>query len=125
MANKLPKRLFGPVGLTAPNIPVRFKSGGSVSEGYISKQVGARRFKCLPSVPSSPPESAVTCKIVEGTNMDPANNGEMTIVGLINGSQPVTLRKLNFRTASDFSGNRYKWSLSDDSTQTLIILTAI
>ena len=125
MANKLPKRLFGAVGLTSPNIPVRFKTGGSVAEGYITKQVGARRFKCLPTVPTSPPGSAVTCKMVEGTNMDPANNGEMTIVGLVNGSQPVTLRKINFRTASDFSGNRYKWTLEDDSTQTLLILTRI
>lgn len=124
MANKLPKRLFGPVGLTAPNIPVRFKTGGSVAEGYISKQVGARRFKCLATVPTSPPTPATTCKIVQGTNLDPANDGEMTIVGYLNGTG-VALRKLNFRTASDFSGNRYKWSLQDDSTETLIILTRI
>jgi len=124
MANKLPKRLFGPVGLTAPNIPIRFKSGGSVAEGYISKQVGARRFKCLASVPSSPPSPAVTCKIVQGTNMDPVNDGEMTIIGLLNGS-PRALKKINFRTAADFSGNRYKWTLQDDSTATLLILTAI
>lgn len=125
MANKLPKRLFGPVGLASPNIPVRFKTGGTVAEGYISKQVGARRFKCLPTTPTSPPGDAVTCIMVQGTNMDPVNNGEMTIVGLINGSVPVTLRKINFRTAADFNGQRYTWSLSDDSTQTLIILTAI
>lgn len=124
MANKLPKRLFGPVGLASPNIPIRFKSNGNVAEGYITKQVGARRFKCQSSVPSSPPSTAVTCKIVQGTNMDPVNDGEMTIIGLLNGS-PVALKKINFRTAADFSGNRYKWTLQDDSTATLLILTAI
>lgn len=171
MANKLSKRYFGITGGTTPKIPARFKTGGSVYEGYIVNQVGARRFKCaddgtnvadgslvvgsqyvIESVGDSDFTAAgalhneangrvftattvggsgtgvvntvVTAKLVQGTNMDPANDGEMTIVGLLNGS-PVALRKINFRTASDFSGNRYKWSLSDDSTQTLLILTAI
>jgi len=119
MANKLPKRLFGATGTAAtPHIPVRFKSS-SVYEGYIVNQVGARRFKCSNDAGSV----TAICKIVQGTNMDPANNNEMTIVGLLNGS-PVALKKLNFRTAADFNGNRYKWSLSDDSTETLLILTA-
>ncbi len=122
MANKLPQRLFGATGSAAtPHIPVRFKDSGTVYEGYIVRQVGARRFKC------SSDNGSVTeiCTMVQGTNMDPANNGEMTIVGLINGSQPVTLRKINFRTASDFNSVRYKWTLSDDSTETLLILTVI
>lgn len=121
MANKLSKRYFGVTGGSTPKIPVRFKSGGSVYEGYIVNQVGARRFKCSTDDGTTAVE---VCKMVQGTNMDPANNGEMTIVGLVNGS-PVTLRKINFRTASDFSSVRYKWSLSDDSTETLLILTRI
>lgn len=127
MANKLPKRLFGTLGSSAtPHIPVRiYPTGGAAAAGYIVNQVGARRFKCLQTVPTSPPAPAEVYKMVQGTNMDPTVEGTMTIVGLINGSQPVTLRKINFRTASDFSGNRYKWSLSDDSTETLLILTAI
>lgn len=125
MANKLPKRLFGPVGLTSPNIPVRvYPTGSSAAAGYIVNQVGARRFKCLESVPTSPPSAAQVYKIVEGTNMDPTVEGTMTVVGLLNGS-PVALKKLNFRTAADFAGRRYKWTLEDDSTQSLIILTAI
>ncbi len=120
MANKLPRRLFGATGSAAtPHIPVRFKSGGSVYEGYIVNQVGARRFKCSNDAGSV----TAICQIVQGTNMDPGSNGEMTIVGMLNGS-PVALKKLNFRTAADFSSNRYKWSLSDDSTETLLILTA-
>jgi len=132
MANKLPKQLFGATGLeaangtlgkkgTANNIPVRFKSGGSVYEGIISKQKGARRFRCSTDNGTTAVE---ICKLVEGTNLDPVNNGEMTIVGYLNGTGR-TLRKLNLKTSADFNGNRFKWDLSDDSTETLIILTAI
>lgn len=126
MANKLPKRLFGTLGSAAtPHIPVRiYPTGGSAVGGYIVNQVGARRFKCLESAPASPPAATEVYKIVQGTNMDPTVAGTMTLIGLLNGS-PVALKKLNFRTTSDFSGNRYKWTLSDDSTQTLLILTAI
>lgn len=66
-----------------------------------------------------------TAKLVAGTSFEPTVANTATLVGLVNGSQPVTLRKINSRTASDFSGNRYKWSLSDDSTQTVLLLTAI
>ncbi len=46
MANKLSKRYFGVTGGSTPKIPIRFKSGGTVYEGYIVNQVSARRFKC-------------------------------------------------------------------------------
>ncbi len=122
MANKLSKRYFGATGTAAtPHIPIRFKSGGTVYEGYIVNQVSARRFKC------SNDAGSVTevCKLVQGTNSDPANNGEATLVGINSTGNPVTLRKINFRTVADFNSNRYKWTLSDDSTETLLILTAI
>ncbi len=121
MANKLSKRYFGTTGGSTPKIPIRFKSGGTVYEGYIVNQVSARRFKW------SNDAGSVTevCKLVQGTNSDPANNGEATLVGINSTGNPVTLRKINFRTVADFNSNRYKWTLSDDSTETLLILTAI
>jgi len=121
MANKLSKRFFGATGGSTPKIPIRFRSGGTVYEGYIVNQVSARRFKC------SSDNGAVTavCNLVQGTNSDPANNNEATLVGIKSGGNPVTLRKINFRTVADFNSNRYKWTLSDDSTETLLILTAI
>ena len=122
MANKLSKRYFGATGSAAtPHLPIRFKSGGTVYEGYIVNQVSARRFKCSTDDGTTAVE---ICKLVQGTNSDPANNGEATLVGMLNGT-PKTLRKINFRTVADFSSNRYKWVLSDDSTETLLILTAI
>lgn len=173
MANKLSKRYFGITGGTSPKIPIRFKTGGTVYEGYIVNQVSARRFKCaddgtdvsdgslvvgsqyvIESVGNSDFTAAgalhnavngrvftatavggagtgvvntvVTATLVQGTNLDPANNGEATLVGYIGATGVnVPLRKINFRTATDFNGNRYKWSLIDDSTQSLLILTAI
>jgi hypothetical protein len=126
MANKLPKRLFGTLGSAAtPHIPVRiYPTGASEQAGYIVNQVGARRFTCATTAAASPPVANQVYKIVQGTNMDPTAEGEMTIIGILNGS-PVALKKLNFRTAADFSGNRYKWTLDDDSSETLLILTAI
>ena len=67
----------------------------------------------------------ITAKLVQGTNSDPTAANTATLVGINGSGNPVTLRKINYRTASDFNGNRYKWSLSDDSTQTLLLLTAI
>lgn len=123
MANKLSKRYFGATGSAAtPHLPIRFKSGGTVYEGFIVNQVSARRFKCSTDDGTTAVE---ICKLVQGTNSDPANNGEATLVGINATGNPVTLRKINFRTVADFSGNRYKWALSDDSTETLLILTAI
>jgi hypothetical protein len=66
----------------------------------------------------------ITARLVQGTNSDPTAANTATLVGMLNGT-PITLSKINFRTAVDFNGNRYKWSLQDDSTQTLLILTAI
>lgn len=124
MGRPINKRYFGAVGsATAPHIPIRFKTGGSVLEGHIAKQKGSRTFLCsAPNV--SPPALNVRCKLVQGTNSDPVNDGEATLVGLLNGS-PKTLQKLSNKIAVDFNGVRYKWTLEDDSTQTLLILTAM
>jgi len=51
--------------------------------------------------------------------------GEMVIVGYINGNQKVRLRSLTNKVATDFSGVRYKWSLTDDSSTTILILTTM
>jgi len=126
MANKLSKRFFGTLGSAAtPHIPVRIKPTAIAAQaGYIVKQKAARRFQCTSNSPTSPPSDPAVYTIAEGTNMDPTVDGTMTIIGLFNGS-PIALKKLNFRTAVGFNGIRYKWSLEDDSTQTLLILTAI
>jgi len=37
----------------------------------------------------------------------------------------VRIKKLYNRTARDFSNNRYKWVIEDDSTETVLRLTAL
>lgn len=129
MGRPLNKRYFGATGtgtgtglLTGNNLPIRFKSGGTVYEGFIVKQVGSRRFKCSTDDGTT---AVAKCLLTAGTSSDPANNGEAVLLGLLNGSQPISIREITNRIAIDFSSNRYKWTLTDDSTETLLILTAM
>jgi hypothetical protein len=123
MGRPVNKRYFGATGsATTPHIPIRFKSGGTVYEGFIVKQVGSRRFQCSTDDGTTAVEK---CLLTAGTSSDPVNNGEAVLLGLLNGSQPISIRELTNKTAIDFSSNRYKWSLQDDSTETLLILTAM
>jgi hypothetical protein len=48
--------------------------------------------------------------------------GEMVIIGYYNG-QAVNIQKMSNRVATDFNSNRYKWSVQDDSTTTILILS--
>ena len=129
MGRPLNKRYFGTTGtgtgtglLTGNNLPIRFKTGGAVYEGFIVKQVGSRRFKCSTDDGTT---AVAKCLLTAGTNSDPVNNGDAVLLGLLNGSQPISIRELTNRIAIDFSSNRYKWTLADDSTETLLILTAM
>lgn len=129
MGRPLNKRYFGTTGtgtgtglLTGNNLPIKFKSGGTVYEGFIVKQVGSRRFKCSTDDGTT---AVAKCLLTVGTTSDPVNNGEAVLLGLLNGSQPISIREITNRIAIDFSSNRYKWTLTDDSTETLLILTAM
>ena len=135
--SRLSKYNFGPLGAaavaashTGPKIPVDaagFANKIQITEDatadvYIVKQKGARRFKV---VHLEDGETAV-CKLVDKSFNDSTLvlAGEMVIIGYLNGAS-IRLRKLNNRTCADFNGNRYKWALSDDSTTSVITLTAI
>ena len=128
MGRPINKRYFGATGtgtgtglLTGNNLPIRFKSGGTVYEGFIVKQVGSCRFLCSNDAASV----TAKCVLTAGTSSDPVNNGDAVLLGLLNGSRPISIRRLTNRIAIDFSSNRYKWTLTDDSTETLLILTAM
>jgi hypothetical protein len=126
MGRPLNKRWFGTTGtgtgtgkLTGNNVPIRFKLGGVVSEGYILKQVGSSRYK----VSTDDGTTAVGRAVLKNA-VTPASNGDAALVGLYNG-QATPIRRLFNRRAKDFQGRYFKWNLSDDSTETLLILTLI
>lgn len=168
MANKVNNRYFGQTGsASAPTLPIRIYNG-SAKEGYIVKQVSARRFKCADDTTVNDEDLVTGTQyvIVSAGNTDwaacgatrkqsvgtlftataagsgtgtayavltgtltnkitPTGAGEACLVGIDTTGQPRAIKRLSGRLAYDFSGNRYKWTLEDDSTQTLLRLTAV
>ena len=63
-------------------------------------------------------------KLVSG---EPAANGEIRIRGSVSGQTPgdVAIAKLTKRIAHDFSGNRYKWYLDNDSSADVLVLIPV
>ena len=106
---------------SAVGIRVDAYFGGSLhTDAWIINQKGARKYK----VQDESDGSTGFCKLVNAT---PSADGEMTIIGFVNGSgdAPVKLNKLQKRTAIDWNGNRYTWTMNNDSTNDYIVLTAI
>ena len=125
MGRPINKKYFGALGTgtdqtDGANIPIRFKfTNGTVYEGYIVKQKSARRFVC------SDGTRTLLCTLVDGTsnNFDPPNNRECVITGFQANSQiQRSIRRMTNRTAWDYLGNMHKWTLQDDSSQTILIL---
>jgi hypothetical protein len=132
MGRPINKRYFGVLGsATTPHIPVEaagFANKDQITEDssadvYILKQKSSRKFL----VKHAEDGDEAICKLVDKAYDDSTNivAGEMVIVGYINGSQKVRLRELTNRIATDFNSVRYKWSLSDDSSTTILILTTM
>ena len=110
-------------GTTTSAVGIRVDAyfGGSLhTDAWIINQKGARKYK----VQDESDGTTGFCKLVNAT---PAANGEMTIVGYLNGqgASPIKLNKLQKRTAIDWNGNRYTWTINNDSTNDYIVLTAI
>ena len=131
MGRPINKKYFGVLGdATYPHIPVEaagFAGKDQITEDatadvYILKQKSARRFQ----VKHVEDGDVAICKLVDKSYNDSSAivAGEMVIVGYFNG-QAVRLRELTNRVATDFNSRRYKWSLTDDSSTTLLILTSM
>lgn len=58
---------------------------------------------------------------------EPDADGELRLLGSTNGLLPgtVAIAKITKRIATDFSGNKYKWYLDNDSSGDVLMLTAI
>ena len=118
MGRPVNKRFFGATGdNTQPTIPARFFNGTSSVEGYIVAQKGTNKFKVTDGT------TTIIGRLVNEIAPNGAN--EISLVGIAAGSTPVVLKKVFNRTAVDWDGNRYTWEVQDDSTESLLVLTAI
>jgi len=108
---------------TATGITCEFYDGSTNrTDGILIKQRGASSFM-VARIGS--PATRYVARLVTGT---PAAAYEMRIRGSTSGmldANLVSIRKLTKRIAIDFSGNRYKWYLENDSSADYIVLTAL
>jgi hypothetical protein len=118
MGRPINKRFFGATGdNTQPTIAIRYHDG-SATRGFILSQRGTNKFNC-----DSAAGTATICRLVNEIAPNAVN--ECSLVGITPGGGAIILKKMFNRTAVDFNGNRYKWAVEDDSTESLIRLTAI
>lgn len=108
---------------TATGITCEFYDGSTNrTDGILIKQRGASSFM-VARIGS--PSTRYVAKLVSGT---PAAAYEMRIRGSTTGNLDtglVAIRKFTKRIAIDFSGNRYKWYLENDSSADYIVLIAL
>jgi hypothetical protein len=108
---------------TATGITCEFYDGSTNrTDGILIKQRGASSFMVARI---GTPTTRYVAKLVSG---QPAAAYEMRIRGSTTGNLDtglVAIRKLTKRIAIDFSGNRYKWYLENDSSADYIVLTAL
>ena len=108
---------------TATGITCEFYDGSTnQTDGILIKQRGASSFMVARI---GTPATRYIARLVSGT---PAAAYEMRIRGSTTGlldQNLVAIRKLTKRIATDFSGNRYKWYLENDSSADYIVLTAL
>jgi hypothetical protein len=138
MGRPIKKKFFGNTGVDAtPTIPVYSANitgtelfgdqgaGGGGDSLYIVKQKGARRFV----VASKDDPAEGVCKLVNKAGDESSAVvlalGEMTIVGYTTGGSAKIIQKMTNKVATDFDGVRYKWSVSDDSTTSVLVLASM
>lgn len=111
--------VFGDYATTSAGIKVsaRIPSASTAKAGYIEKQTGARSYKVTNA------DGTGKCLLVDSITAD----AQMIMLGYTDAGADVSvaIKKLNKRTAIDFSGNRYTWYLVNDSSEDYIQLTAI
>ena len=120
MGRPVNSKHFGETGGASPNIPIRFHDGSNLIEGYIVTQRGTNKFNCSN-------DAGTITRICRLTSDGSAPNADLEcqLIGIGSGSTPIAIKKLFNRTAVDYNNNRYTWETEDDSTESLLRLTAI
>lgn len=121
---------------TQAGIVVQGYFGGSLASDYqIVKQRGKSTYVVLKTSTDEFTEAESIPGSITGTNLKvgklvsgtPANNGEIRILGSTTGQTPgdIAIAKLTKRLAYDFSGNKYKWYLDNDSSADVLVLIPV
>ena len=131
MGRPLNKRFFGLLD-DGTNITVNCQVGSNAesTQGYILRQRSPKRFLVNDKKDGTNKLAGDTgvqgnvsvCQLVDKADGSLGAN-EMSIVGYNTAGQGIRLAKLFNRIAVDFNGNRYKWSVVNDSTVSVIALT--
>jgi hypothetical protein len=105
----------------ATGIRIDFYDSALRTDGIIIKQRGAKSF--VVARVGTPSTRAVAVL----KNGAPSAAGEMRLFGLnaTNSGAVVNIAKITKRVATDFSGNKYTWSLENDSSNDYIVLTPV
>jgi hypothetical protein len=131
MGRPLNKRFFGLLD-DGTNISVNCQVGSNAESqtGYILRQRSPKRFLVNDTKDGTNKLAGDTgaqgnvgvCQLVDKADGSLDAN-EMSIMGYTANGTGVRIAKLFNRIVVDFNGNRYKWSVVDDSTSSLISLT--
>lgn len=140
MGRPLKKDVFGTkvtrsFTTTEAGIVVQGYFGGALGQDYqIVKQRGKKTFVVLKSSVDAFTDAESQGGIT-GTNLrtgvlvaaEPSVNGQIRIRGSVTGQTPgdVAIAKITKRIATDFSGNRYKWFLDNDSSADVLVLIPV
>jgi hypothetical protein len=86
--------------------------GGDAANGpYILAQKGSRKYRVTTSSGDG------NCVLVNDDGSSGIAEGEMVLAGFLGGdaggSSPIFIQKLTKHYATDFSGNRYKWYITN------------
>jgi len=125
MGRPVNKRNFGNIDGSDANFNVNVKVGSNAmsNAGIILSQRSVNKFKVDDANDGSGNEGI--CTLVD-KDAGALGDNEMNLLGYVGGSgDGVRVKKIYNRTCRDFSNNRYSWTLSDDSTASVMVLTAI
>ena len=105
-------------------VRVEINDGSLRTDGVIIKQRGAITFQCTRISDVATLANVRNYKLV---NANPSAQGTMRLWGWLggNGGTEVNIRKITKRVAKDWAGNKYTWTLENDSSNDYIVLTAV
>ena len=132
MGRPINKRNFGLLA-DGTNITINCQIAANAESalGYIIRQRSVNKFLVNDTIDGTKQTAAGAgtgnvgvCTLVNKAD-GALDANEMSIMGYITVGSQVRIKKFYNRTCRDFSNNKYKWAVQNDSTASLLVLTAI